>query len=116
MKQITINGKQYAVCFDMQTMMNYEEITGGKSFFASTFNTISDKVALIAAAVYSADKESDITIEAIVGTKDWEAVKQIISAFAVVSELMQPYFNIPEIEKQNNPEQPSEEQEGEAKN
>ena len=116
-KEITINNKQYHVAFDIQTMMNFEEITSGKSFFAAKFNTITEKVALIAAAVYSADKESDITIEDIVGNKDWEAVKQIMNAFSVVSEVMEPFFTIPEIEKQNNPEPPAEEQqENEEKN
>lgn len=106
-KEITINGKQYPVTFDMQTMMNFESITGGKSFFASNFATITDKVALIAAAVYSADENSDITIEAIVGNKDFEAVRQIVAAFAIVSDIMEPFFKIPEIEKQNAPEPPA---------
>ena len=103
-KEISIAGKQYPVAFDMQTMMNFEEIAN-KSFFESKFNTINDRVALIAAAVFTADKDSDITIEAIIGNKDWEAVKQIIAAFAVVSEVMQPFFPVPEIEKKNEPEQ-----------
>ena len=102
-KEITIHGKQYPVAFDMQTMMNFEEIAN-KSFFESKFNTINDRVALIAAAVFTADKDSDITIEAIIGNKDWEAVKQIIAAYAIVAEVMEPFFPVPEIEKQNNPE------------
>lgn len=98
--EITINGKQYPVEFNMQTMMNFESITN-KSFFESKFKTISDRVALIAAAVYSADNESDITIEDIVGNKDFAAVQQIISAFVVVSVEMEQFFTVPEVEKQN---------------
>lgn len=109
MKQITIKDKQYNVCFDMQTILNFEEITG-RSFFAATFTNLSDKVALIAAAALSADKEADITIEDILGNKDWEACKQIFAAFNVVSEEMTAFFPVPDIEKQANPEpEPKEE-------
>lgn len=101
-KTITINGKSYPVCFDMQTLINFEEITG-RSFFASTFSTITDKVAVIAAAALSADKESDITIQAILGGKDWEACKQILAAFNVVSEEVAAFFPIPEVEPKDEP-------------
>ena len=97
-KEITINGKQYPVTFDMQTMMNFEEITN-RSFFESKFATLTERVALIAAAVFSADPKSDLTIEAIFGKKDLDAVQQIVAAFTVVSELMVGFFNIPEVEK-----------------
>ena len=103
-KEITIAGKQYPVEFTMQTMMNFESITKGKSFFKSNFDTLEDRIAIIAAAVFTADEKTDITVEAIVGNKDFAAVQQIIAAFNVVSEVMEPFFKIPEIEKANNPE------------
>lgn len=109
MKEITIGGKQYPVAFDMQAIINFEEITG-RSFFASNFSTLTDKVALIAAAALSADKEADITIEDILGNKDWEACKSIFAAFNTVSEEMAAFFPVPDIEKQANPEpEPKEE-------
>ena len=37
---ITINGKQYPVIFDMQTIMNFEEVTSGKSFFTENLTTL----------------------------------------------------------------------------
>ena len=117
-KEITINGKTYPVEFTMQTMMNFETITKGKSFFKSKLDTLEDRIALIAAAVFTADEKSDITVEAIIGNKDFAAVQQIIAAFNVVSEVMEPFFNIPEIEKKNNPEpdlKPEDEEQG-AKN
>ena len=114
-KEITIAGKQYPVEFSMQTMMNFERITEGKSFFKSNFDTIEDRIAIIASAVFTADKDSDITVDAIVGNKDWAAVQQIIAAFNVVAEVMEPFFKIPEIDKQNNPEPPAEGTEGDDK-
>ena len=109
-KKITIQGKQYPVEFTMQTMMNFERITNGKAFFKSNFDTLEDKIAIIAAAAFTADEKADITVEAIVGNKDFEAVKQIMTAFNIVAEVMEPFFAIPEIEKKNNPEPPAEEQ------
>ena len=114
-KEITIAGKQYPVEFNMQTMMNFERITEGKSFFKSNFDTLEDRIAIIAAAVFTADKDCDLTVEAIVGEKDWAAVQQIIAAFNVVVEVMEPFFKIPEIEKKENPEPPDEEQTDEDK-
>ena len=116
-KEITIAGKQYPVEFTMQTMMNFERITNGKSFLKSNLDTLEDRIAIIAAAVFTADENTDITVEAIVGNKDFAAVQQIIEAFNVVAEVMEPFFKIPEIEKKNNPEpeQKHEDEEG-AKN
>ena len=114
-KEITIQGKQYPVEFTMQTMMNFEKITSGKSFFKANFEILEDRIAIIAAAVFTADENTDITVDAILGKKDWQAVQQIIEAFNVVAEVMEPFFKIPEIEKQNNPEPPAEEQADEDK-
>lgn len=94
----------------MQTMINFESITKGKAFFKSNFDTLEDCIAIIAAAVFTADEKTDLTVEAIVGKKDFAAVQQIIAAFNVVAEVMEPFFKIPEIEKKNNPEPPAEEQ------
>ena len=55
-KEITINGKQYPVIFDMQTIMNFEEVTGGKSFFTENLTTLKNRIALIIAAVTAADE------------------------------------------------------------
>lgn len=115
MKQITIKDKQYNVCFNMQAIINFEEITG-RSFFASNFSTLTDKVALIAAAALSAFKEADITIEDILGQKDWEACKSIFAAFNTVSEEMTAFFPVPEIEKQANPEPEPAKEEDDPKN
>lgn len=115
-KEITIQGKQYPVAFTMQTMMNFETITKGKSFLKSNFDTIEDRIALISAAVFTADEKSKLTIEDIVGKKDLAAVQQIIAAFNVVAEIMEPFFKVPEIEpKDEKPEETAEEEE-QAKN
>ena len=109
-KEITINGKQYPVVFDLQTMMNFEEITNGTSFFGAPLDTLKHRVAIIAAAAISADDKTDLTVEAILGDKDYKAMQQIIAAYNIVMTLAGEFFPIPEIEKKNNPEPPAEEQ------
>ena len=108
MKEITIGGKQYHVAFDMQAIINFEEITG-RSFFASDFATLTDKVAVIVSAALSADKKTSLTVDDVLGNKDWEACKQIFSAFNIISDEMTAFFPVPEIEKQANPEPAKEE-------
>ena len=114
-KEITIQGKQYPVVFDLQTMMNFEEITNGQSFFGANLETLKSRVAIIAAAAISADEKTDLTVEAILGDKDYKAMQQIIAAYNIVMTLASVFFPIPEIEKKNIPEQPAEETEGDEK-
>ena len=109
-KEITIQGKQYPVVFDLQTMMNFEEITNGTSFFGANLETLKNRVAIIAAAAISADDKTDLTVEKILAAKDFEAMRQIIEAYNIVMTLAGEFFNVPEIEKKNNPEPPAEEQ------
>lgn len=113
-KEITIKGKQYPVVFDMQTMMNFEEISN-KSFFQANHQTINNQVALIAAAVISADKNTTLSVEDIIGKKSLDDVQEILAASSIINKLANKFFNIPEIEKKNNPEPEQTEEEGEDK-
>ena len=111
-KEITIQGKQYPVVVDMQTIMNYEEVTNCKSFFTEEFTTLKSRIALIIAAVITADEKTDLTVEAITGEKDIQAVQEIIAAYAVVMQLVGEFFKVPEIEpKDEKPEETAEEEE-----
>ena len=114
-KEITINGIQYAVVFDMKTIMNFEEITNGQSFFSASFETMKNRVAVIAAAAFSADEKTDLTVEKILGNNDYKAVQQIIEAYNIIMTLAGEFFNIPQIEKNNNPESPAAEDDADKK-
>jgi len=107
-KEITINGKQYAVAFSLQTIMGYEEITEGKSFFEASFKTVKEQVALIVAAAFTADEKTDISVDDILGAKNLEAYKQIADAFVIVSELMGYFFK--NTEADTKPKAPAEEE------
>lgn len=97
-KEITINGVNYPVVFTMDTLMNFERIVK-KSFFESDLKTLVDRMALIFAAVVTADKETKLTIEIMKGNNDMEAIRQIIAAYLIVAEMMDKFFEVPEVVK-----------------
>ena len=104
-KEITIQGKQYPVAFDLQTLLNYEE-NAGHSFFNIDFEHISlnDRINIIYAAVKSADMNTDLTVEDIKGKKSFDDMNAILAASNVVVILSTDFFPVPEIEKQSEPE------------
>ena len=97
-KKITINGKEYPVVFTMDTLMNFETIVG-KSFFETDFKTLKDRMALVCAAVITANENTDLTIEALKGNNDLKAIQQIIEAYNIVTEAMGEFFQVPDIVK-----------------
>ena len=107
-QEITIAGVQYPVTFDFQTLLNFEQITNS-SFFETTFNKTVDRMALIMAAVLTADEDTTLTVDLLKGKGDWDAVKDIIAAYGVVMDLASAFFHVPEVVKQAE-EQETEEQ------
>lgn len=97
-RNITINGVDYPVVFTMDTLMNFESVVG-KSFFETDFKTLKDRMALVIAAVITADEKTDLTVEAMKGNNDLDAVNQIIAAYNIVSEAMGEFFKVPEVLK-----------------
>ena len=95
-KEITIGAVQYPVEFTFQTLLNFEQITK-KSFFETGFDMITDRIALVAAAVYAADEKTKLTVEDIMGTRDLKTIQDITAAFVIVMDLMNEYFEIPKV-------------------
>ena len=119
MKQnfIKINGVEYPVVFNLLTMSNFEEITD-KGFFEANMNKINNRMAIVMAAVLSADKDTKLTIEEMRGKESFDDYKQIVEAYNVVMTLANDFFKIPEVEKSKDPkpEEQEQEQEENAKN
>ena len=116
-KEVTINGAQYPVVFTLDTLFGVEEIING-SFFEANFGTLKNRMALVLAAIYSADDKADITVDALKAMEPMKMIQEVTAAFVAVSELMNEFFRIPEAEKQNEPEEPQpsfEESQGEEK-
>ena len=119
MKQniVTFNGVNYPVVFDLLALSNFEEITD-KGFFEANMNKINNRMAIVMAAVLSADKDTKLTIEEMRGKESFDDYKQIVEAYNVVMTLANDFFKIPEVEKSKDPkpEEQEQEQEENAKN
>lgn len=97
-KNITINNQQVPVVVDFQTLLNFENITE-KSFFDTDFKRLYDRIALIAAAVISANEKTQLTVDDIMGNKDLQAIHNITANFNVVMELVGEFFELPKVVK-----------------
>ena len=95
---ITIQGKAYPVIFNFDTLMSFEEIVG-KSYFESGLKTMKERMAIVYAAVITADEDTKLTVEEMKGQGDLEAINQIIVAFNTVMELAKVFFKIPTVVK-----------------
>ena len=119
MKQnfIKINGVNYPVVFDLLALSNFEEITD-KGFFEANLNKINNRMAIVMAAVLSADKDTKLTIEEMRGKESFDDYKQIVEAYNIVMTLANDFFKIPEVVKSKDPkpEEQVQEQEENAKN
>lgn len=109
-KDITIAGVQYPVTFDLQTMIVFEN-DANCSFFTADFEHMSleDRIYLIHAAVKSADDSAKLTVDDIKGQRSFNDMKDIMAASNEIIIMSADFFPIPEIEKKNNPEPPTEE-------
>ena len=114
MKQtfININGVNYPVVFDLLALSNFEEITD-KGFFEANLNKINNRMAIVMAAVLSANKNTALTVEEMRGKESFDDYKQIIEAYNVVMVLANDFFKIPEVEKGKDPKQKEQEREQE---
>lgn len=107
-KEITLQGKTYPIDFTMQAIMTFEEIAD-KSFFDCNFSKTSDRMALIYAAVATANEKHDLTIEKMTGSMDFQAVKDIITAFGIVMNLANEFFELPKVtEDEDKADEPKE--------
>lgn len=100
-KEITINGKTYPVVFNMKTILGYEQISG-KSFFGEDFAKMSERLALITAAVISAGGKEELSIDDMINADKQELVQEIITAYTVVIEMVNEFFKIPDVEPKPN--------------
>lgn len=104
MKEITINGKTYPVVFNMKTILGYEQISG-KSFFGEDFSKMSERLALITAAVVSAGGKEELSIDDMINADKLELVQEILTAYTVVIEMVNEFFKKPDVEPKPNEEE-----------
>ena len=68
-KEITIGGQQYPVAFTLKTIDGFERITS-TPFSTANLDLTHNRMALIVAAALTADENTKLTAEAIIGDGD----------------------------------------------
>lgn len=94
-KEITIQGKTYPVVFTMKTIINFEAITE-KTFFGDKLEKLTDRIALIIAAVLACDKNAKLEFEDLTDL-NWEGIQELHKAFAVIMDMSCDFFKVPHI-------------------
>lgn len=94
-KEITLQGKTYSVIFTMKTIINFEAITD-KTFFGDKLDKLTDRIALIIAAVLAYDKKAKLEFEDLTDL-DWDGIQELQRAFAVIADMSYDFFKIPRI-------------------
>ena len=92
-KEITIGGQQYPVAFTLKTIDGFERITS-TPFSTANLDRTHNRMALIAAAALTADENTTLTAEAIIGNGDLKALKQITDATTTIMELVTEFFEV----------------------
>ena len=112
MTQITINGQNYPIVFNIQTILNFEDISD-KSFFGEDFKKLKDRIAIVISAVLAVDKNIEITIEEMIQADNFTVVQDVFTAYTAVMELANEFFKVPAVEPKD---EQSAEDDGKAKN
>ena len=92
-KEITLNGKHVAVSFTIATLLTYEDLTD-RNFFGEQFDKLKERIALIYAAIYTADRETTVTVDDILNTDNWQEISE---AFTTVMQMAGDFFKLPKV-------------------
>lgn len=114
-KKIKIDGKEYPVVFNMQALINFEEIAN-KSFFGETFTKMSDRLALASAAIIAFDKYTDFDMKATVENATLETIQDINKSYNDVMDLAKEFFKISDVDKELEEKPAEDDKEDQAKN
>ena len=113
-KEITIGGQQYPVAFTLKTIDGFERITS-TPFSTANLDLTHNRMALILAAALTADENTKLTAEAIIGDGDLNALKQITAATTIILELVTEFFEVGALDVSDAPDTPEDNTEGDAK-
>ena len=101
-KEITIGGQTYPVAFTLKTIDGFERITS-TPFSAANLDLTHNRMALILAAALTADENTKLTAEAIIGDDDLNALKQITAATTTIMELVTEFFEVGKLDVSDAP-------------
>lgn len=110
-KEITIGGQQYPVAFTLKTIDGFERITS-TPFSTANLDLIHNRMALILAAALTADENTKLTAETIIGDGDLKALKQITAATTTIMELAKEFFEVGALDVTDAPDTTEDNTEG----
>lgn len=108
-KKIQIAGREFAIVFNMQTILNFEDMSP-RSFFGNDMHMLIDKIYLVVAAIIAANEKEEINADEI-KQSGVEGIQQIVAAYDEVMKMAAVFFKIPAVEQKNEPEAPEDEDE-----
>ena len=111
-KEITIGGQQYPVAFTLKTIDGFERITS-TPFSTANLDLTHNRMALILAAALTADENTKLTADVIIGDGDLAALKQITAATSTIMELVTEFFEVGALDVTDVPDTPEDNTEGE---
>ena len=111
-KEITIGGQQYPVAFTLKTIDGFERITF-TPFSAANLDLTHNRMALILAAALTADENTKLTADVIIGEGDLAALKQITAATTTILELVTEFFEVGALDVTDAPDTTEDNTEGE---
>ena len=111
-KEITIGGQQYPVAFTLKTIDGFERITS-TPFSTANLDLTHNRMALIAAAALTADEDTKLTVETIIGDGDLNALKDITAAATTIMELVTEFFEVGALDVSDAPATTEDNTEGE---
>ena len=92
------------MAFNLQTMINFESITG-KSFFGQDFKLIGDQTVLVVAAILSENSDADINYDGLVKASSFRTLQEIVEASNIIMALASDFFKIPDVIKEEEKKQ-----------
>ena len=95
-EKVTINGKEYPVVFNLQTILNYEELSD-RSFFDDPLKRLQSQISLVFSAIIAADENTSVKAEDFLKADSGKAVTDIINAFTVVMAMAGDFFKTPAV-------------------
>ena len=88
--------QEYPVVFNLQTILNYEELSG-RSFFDDPLKRLQSQISLVFSAIIAADENTSVKAEDFLKADSGKAVTDIINAFTVVMTMAGDFFKTPAV-------------------
>lgn len=114
-EKVIINGKEYPVVFNLQTILNYEELSG-RSFFDDPLKRLQSQISLVFSAIIAADENTSVKAEDFLKADSGKAVTDIINAFTVVMTMAGDFFKTPAVAAKDTEQEEGKEDGADGKN